>query len=194
MSALQTRATLAALVAMALLSLPATSVEAQQQKNPQGQPQRAQGEQAPQAVSEQDVAFARKAAQGGMLQVVLSKVATQQAESQPVQQFAQQTVDSLSQAGKQLHSLAQQLGLDLPRQPGEQAQQLQDALADLEGDLLEREYLWNMVAASTVAVNVFEEEAEDGMNQKLVSFADQMLPKLQQHRKQAVEIWGKLGE
>ena len=178
-------------IAFVLLALSGAAAVAQQQ----GQAQQVQEEQAQQALlSEQDVEFARKAARGGMLQVALSKVATKQASSQPVQQFAQQTVDSMSQAGKQLRSIAQQLGLDLPQQPGEQTQQLQDALADLEGDLLEREYMWNMVAASTVAVNVFEEEVEDGTNPRLVSFADQMLPKLQQHREQAVQIWGNVGE
>lgn len=138
--------------------------------------------------------FARKAARGGMLQVSLSKVAAKQANDQQVQQFAQQTVNSMSQAGKKLQSIAKQSNLDLPKQPGEQARQLQDALAELEGDLLKRDYMWNMVAASTVAVNVFEEEAEEGSSPKLVKLAEQMLPKLQQHRQKAVQIWGNMGK
>jgi putative membrane protein len=174
---LQTRIPLAACAALALVFLPAASPEAQQQKP------------APPSVSQQDVDFVHEVARGAMLQIGLSKVASEQADTPAVKQFAQKTIQSLSKASDKLKSIAQSLGVDLPQQPPDNVRNLRAALADLSGSRLETEYTWNMLAASTVAVNLFEDEVDDGENDQLVQFAQNMLPRLRKHRDQAAQVW-----
>ncbi|CAN5147721.1 hypothetical protein BH24PSE2_BH24PSE2_06800 [soil metagenome] len=152
----------------------------------------AQGEPRPAAegeLSEQDREFVQKVAIANMAEIKLGKLAGQKATSPDVRAFGERMVRDHEKAGMKLKSVAKELKLEPPKRMPEKQKNLGEALAELEGDLFDSEYIWNMVAAHTVAVNVFERQIENGANPKLVNSARQTLPTLEEHRQQAVEIW-----
>src|SRR3954464_917284 len=61
-----------------------------------------------------DKAFVMKAAEGGLAEVELGKLAADKASSNDVKQFGQMMVDDHSKANDQLKSVAQQKGITLP--------------------------------------------------------------------------------
>ena len=86
---------LAGVAAIGLMAQPAL---AQQQgtTGQQQQPPAQAGEQ--QQLAQEDMEFARKAAEGGLKEVRLGELAQQQAESEEVQQFGQRMVEDHGQA------------------------------------------------------------------------------------------------
>ena len=66
------------------------------------------------AVSSADKKFAMEAAQGGLAEVELGKLATQKGQSDKVKQFGQRMVDDHTNANNQLKSLAQKDNITLP--------------------------------------------------------------------------------
>lgn len=161
---------------------------AQTQQSPQGQPPAPQA--APQAkpLSDQDKAFIKKAAQDDTMQVELGKLAAGQAQSPKVRRFALQSAETFSSAGGTLEAIARNMGAQLPQQPDPDTRKLAQALAADPTAVVDEEYLAQIVPASTVAVNVFESEAEGGQNPKLKQFASTFLPKLRQQRNTAVRL------
>lgn len=145
---------------------------------------------APQAapLSDQDRAFIRKAARGGTMQVELGKLAAEQAQSPEVRRFAAQSVETFSSAAGTLDAIARNVGAQPPQQPDPDTRKLAQALAADPAAVVAEEYLAQVVPASTVAVNLFESEAEGGRNPKLKQFASTFLPKLQQQRNGAVRL------
>ncbi|MEJ2377229.1 MAG: DUF4142 domain-containing protein [Pseudolabrys sp.] len=145
------------------------------------------------ALSAQDEQFAHKAAAGGALQIALSKIEIDQGRYPKVVQFARTTEKNFAQGAKKLHRLAGAIGIALPQKPPADVRTLARALAADRGDLVDREYMAQMVPASTVAVNVFDAEAHSGKNRKLVLFAFHMLPKLKQHHSRALAVVANMG-
>ena len=66
------------------------------------------------SVSSGDRKFMEKAAQGGMAEVELGKLATQKASASEVKQFGQRMVDDHSKANDQLKQIATSKGVNLP--------------------------------------------------------------------------------
>jgi|SRR5215813_11482355 len=65
-------------------------------------------------LSPADQNFAKKAAEGGLAEVELGKLATEKASSDDVKKFGQRMVDDHSKANDQLKLLASQKGINLP--------------------------------------------------------------------------------
>ena len=146
------------------------------------------------SLSDKDKAFVQMAVKGGALQIELSKVEAEQGQSPQVKRYALETVENMSKAAGMLHALASNFGMNLPQEPPQDVEKLTKALSQDKGDLIDSEYMARLVPASAVAVNRFKDEADDGQNPKLVGFAKQMLPKLEQHQKMAVRISETVGK
>lgn len=144
------------------------------------------------SLSEQDVHFVARAMEGGRLEVMLGRIASEQASSPEVAKFGQRMVRDHSKAGKKLKQIVSKLKIQ-PDLPTDRMANLRDELSKLSGDSFDRQYMWNMVAAHTIAVNLFEEQVREGDNPMLVKFAQQALTTLKDHRKQALEIWRDVG-
>lgn len=148
----------------------------------------------PDQLSEQDLAFMKKAAVGGRLEIELGKLAQDRAEAPEVRQFGSRMVKEHQMAAKNMKQRAMQMDVSLPQSLPRRQQALKDALAELEGETFDEQYMWNMVAAHTVAVNVFEEQVSEGDNPEFVALAEKMLPTLKDHRERAVELWNNINE
>ena len=144
-------------------------------------------------LSAMDKHFVRKAAQGGIAEVELGKLATQKASSDEVKKFGQRMVDDHSKANDQLKQLAQQKGVDLPTQPDAKDQAAMKRLEKLSGDQFDKAYMTDMVKDHTKDVAEFQMEANSGSDSDIKAFASKTLPTLQDHLKMAQDTLASLG-
>ena len=92
-------------------------------------------------ISSSDRKFMEKAAQGGMAEVQLGKLATEKANADQVKQFGQRMVDDHGKANQELKQLASQKGVTLPTTMDKSAQKEYDRLSKLSGAEFDQEYM-----------------------------------------------------
>lgn len=140
-----------------------------------------------------DKMFVAKAAQGGLAEVEMGKLAVEKASHPDVKQFGQRMVDDHSKANDQLKSVASQQNYQVPAEPNAQQKATMARLSKLSGEAFDKAYMKNMVMDHKKDVAEFQKESTAGKNDAVKNFAGQTLPTLQDHLKNAQEVWGKLG-
>jgi putative membrane protein len=183
-----------ALAAGALLAaLPAA--HAQAGRMPQSNYPAANGNQGPgtmpdatavNTVSDSD--FAKQAAQGGMAEVKLGQLAQDKGTSDAVKEFGKKMVDDHSAANDKLKTVAQQENVTLPSDISKRDQATYDKLAKLSGEAFDRAYARDMVKDHQNDIAAFQQEASNGQDPQIKSFASDTLPTLQDHLKMAREM------
>ena len=169
---------LAGVAAIGLMAQPALAQQ-QDTTGQQQQPPAQAGEQ--QQLAQEDMEFARKAAEGGLKEVRLGELAQQQAESEEVQQFGQRMVEDHGQANEQLKQIAEQKGIELPQELPDDAQQLHDELQQKSGAEFDQAYMDEMVSDHEEDVETFEDYVESAQDPDLRNFTEQTLPTLREH-------------
>jgi putative membrane protein len=153
----------------------------------------AQKNQANRVESSGDRDFATKAAQGGMAEVELGKLATQRAGNDKVKQFGQRMVDDHSKANNELKTVAGNKGVALPKKIDEEAAATKKRLSALKGADFDRAYMEDMVKDHQKDVAEFQMEANSGSDPDIKAFASKTLPTLQEHLKMAQDTLASLG-
>ena len=141
-----------------------------------------------QKVSASDQKFMREAAQGGLAEVELGKLATEKASSEDVKKFGQRMVDDHSKANDELKSLASSKGVDLPDQVSSKDKAKEEKLSQLSGADFDRAYMENMLKDHKKDVADFEKESTNGQENDVKQFASKTLPTLKEHLQQAQQI------
>jgi putative membrane protein len=132
-----------------------------------------------------DLEFILEAAQGGMAEVELGKVAAQQGTNEEVKKFGQQMVSDHSKGEEELKALAQRCGITLPSDLDSKDKALVTRLSKLHGASFDRAYMRNMVADHKEDVAAFKREATSGKDPEVKAWAAKMLPTLEEHLKEA---------
>ena len=101
-------------------------------------------------------------------------------------------VSDHSKANAELKKLAATKGITLPAEMNAEQKAERDKLAKLSGPEFDREYMALMVEDHDKDVAAFQEEAKDGSDPEIKSFAAKTLPTLQEHQRMSKEIKGKL--
>lgn len=140
-----------------------------------------------------DQHFLEGAAQGGMKEVRLGKMATRNAESEEVKQFGQRMVDDHGKANEELRQLAVSKGVDLPEEMSEEGKQLQERLSKLSGAEFDRAYMAAMVKDHQEDVAKFSHQAAHGEDPEVKKWAAQTLPILEAHLQQVRSTAEKVG-
>jgi len=136
-------------------------------------------------LSSGDRHFITEAAEDGMAEVELGKIAQQNASSAEVKQFGQRMTDDHSKAGQELEGIAAKLGASLPKQAGGKHAKMVKELSKKTGAKFDHEYAEAMVKDHEKAVSLFEKQAKKGDSEDLKQFASKTLPVLQEHLKMA---------
>ncbi|HEX8177599.1 MAG TPA: DUF4142 domain-containing protein [Pyrinomonadaceae bacterium] len=146
-------------------------------------------------VSSADMKFAMTAAQDGMTEVELGRLAVQKGMSDAVKQFGQRMIDDHTNANQQLMQLATSKGMTLPTTLDAKHAAMVAKFQRLQGAAFDRAYAKQMVQDHRKAVDLFQREADRGMDAGLKAFAAQTLPILQGHLSmaQAMNMGGKAG-
>lgn len=136
-------------------------------------------------VSAKDRKFMMKAAIGGMAEVKLGQLATQQGTSENVKQFGQRMVDDHSKANEQLKQLAASKNVTLPTDLDAKNKAVYDRLAKLHGAAFDSAYIKDMVKDHTEDVAEFKKASAQCQDPDLKAFASSTLPTLQEHLQMA---------
>jgi putative membrane protein len=144
-------------------------------------------------LTNQDQKFVMEAAQGGMMEVELGRLAAQKASSAEVKAFGQRMVTDHSKANQQLMQLASNKGLTLSKTLPADMQKEHDKLAGLSGAEFDRMYMKHMLKDHKKDVSEFEKESQKATDTGIRSFAQQTLPVLREHLTLAQSTAAKVG-
>jgi putative membrane protein len=138
------------------------------------------------AISDEE--FAKKAAQGGLAEVKLGQLAKQAGSSDAVKQFGQRMIQDHMQANEELKQAAVKESISLPGDLDPKDQAVYDALSKLSGAAFDKAYARDMIRDHQQDIADFNSEANSGRKSAIKDFAEQTLPTLQDHLKQAREM------
>lgn len=128
-----------------------------------------------------DSGFMTKAAQGGLAEVELGRLAATHASNQQVKQFGQRMVDDHSKANNELQQIAAKEGVTLPTTLAAKDQAEMDRLSSLNGGDFDKAYMEDMVKDHRADVAEFKKEANSGTDPSVKAFAAKTLPTLEKH-------------
>ena len=128
-----------------------------------------------------DKGFVDKAATGGMAEVKLSKLAMDKGQSTEVKQFARKMVEDHTKANMELKQIAEKQDITVPTTLDEKHQKIYDKLLKLDGASFDKEYMHAMTVDHDETVKLFKEQAKNGQDPELKSFAMKTLPVLEKH-------------
>ena len=179
---------LAAALFGSVLALPAAHAADTQPSSQAGQ---SAAQQAKAKLDAQDRKFLMDAAQGGLLEVEAGRLALERASSEQVRQFAQQLVKDHTDANEKLMQIAQDKGIELPKQLDAKHKQQLDKLSKLQGEEFDRAFIAQMGHKDHKKdIQAFEKQARQGKDAELKSFAEETLPVLQKHLSMAQKAKG----
>jgi putative membrane protein len=139
-----------------------------------------------------DQTFVKKAAQGGMAEVMLGKLAEQKAASADIKKFGTRMVTDHGKANKELIAICVKEKFDVPKEIGKEHKEIMDKLAKLSGAEFDREYMLHMVKDHEEDAAEFADASKSLKNEELRKFAAKTLPVIQEHLKLAKQISGNL--
>ena len=135
-----------------------------------------------------DKKFLKDAAQGGMAEVELGKLAAEKASSPDVKQFGQKMVDDHMKANDQLKEVASKESVTIPDGLDSKHQSRIDKLSKLSGPQFDKAYMKDQLKDHEQDVQQFRTEAQYGTDPNIKQFATATLPVLQQHLELAKNI------
>lgn len=138
--------------------------------------------------ADDDADFAVEAADLGLMEVQLSTTALTKASAPQVKQFAQMMVDDHTKANNELKALAQQKNITLPTTVGNENQRKLDNINEKTGADFDKEYMDQMVKDHKEAIDEFEDQAENGKDTEIKSWASSKLATLRHHLQEAERI------
>jgi putative membrane protein len=136
--------------------------------------------------------FVKTAAQDGMTEVALGKLALSKSSNNDVKQFAQKMVQDHGQADQQLASLAQSKGLTVPTTLDAKHAAMVKALGAKSGAAFDSSYAAHMAKGHTKAVALFQ-AASKSSDPDVAAFAQKTLPTLQEHKQLADNLRASVG-
>jgi|GEM_PF-480444 len=132
-------------------------------------------------------AFVKKAAQDGMTEVELGKLALQKSESEDVRAFADRMVKDHGKANAELASIASSRNDPAPKALDAEHQAMITELQGTSGMAFDAAYAQKMMEAHGKAIALFKEAATSS-DADIASFARKTLPTLQEHQKMANDL------
>ena len=112
------------------------------------------------AQSAADKQFLEKAAQGGMAEVELGKVAQQKATNPKVKEFASRMVTDHGKANDELKQVASRKGVTLPAGPSKDQQEHAKKLEAMNGTQFDQAYMKHMLDDHKKDVAEFEKQSK----------------------------------
>jgi len=139
-------------------------------------------------VNEKDADFAVKAADAGLAEVEMGKLAQEKATDQRIKDFAQQMVNDHQKANDELMTIATRHHVTLPPVASKEHTDKQRKLREKSGTEFDKEYIDLMVKDHDKVVSLFEDASSDAQNADLKAFASKTLPTLKKHDEVAKAI------
>lgn len=132
-------------------------------------------------LSDQDKMFADAAAKGGMMEVMMGKLAATNASNATVKALGDMMVKDHGKANDELKSWASTVGYTLPTTLDADQQKKYDELKMKKGAEFDKMYADLMVTDHKKDIAEFKKEASGGTESSLKSFASGKVPTLEHH-------------
>lgn len=126
-----------------------------------------------------DIAFAMKAAQGGVAEVQMGKLAAEIATSPTVKALGRQMVGDRTKANDDLKSIAEKKGMTLLADMNAHQHATYRKLEKLSGAAFDPAYVTDMLKDHQEDVKEFQKEANTGKDEDIKGFASRTLPGLE---------------
>ncbi len=150
------------------------------------------GDRGDRVVTGGDLQFMTDAAQGGMMEVELGRLAATRATNAEVRQFAERMVTDHGRAGQELMQLASQKRVTLPSEMSATHRQAMERLSRLSGAEFDREYVRQMVTDHERDVTNFGAVSNNATDMDVKAFATRTLPTLREHQQMIGDIAGRM--
>jgi putative membrane protein len=128
-----------------------------------------------------DKSFLLKAAEGGMTEVELGKLAQEKGSSPDVKQFGSHMVMDHSKANDELKAVANEKGVTVPSSLDAKHQALVDKFSKLNGTAFDQAYVPAMVKDHEKDAALFNEESTSGEDPTVKAFASKTLKVVEAH-------------
>ena len=135
-----------------------------------------------------ETAFLKKAADGGMTEVELGKIAQKNGQKESVKSFGSHMVKDHGKANDDLKSIAGKMNVMLPDKVSAEHQAKIDQMTKMTGDAFDTAYAKGMVEDHEKTIAEFEKASGIAKNADLKKFVDDTLPTLRHHLKMAKEM------
>ena len=140
------------------------------------------------AAENPDESFYKKAAEGGLAEVELGKLAQDKSPTQSVKEFGSMMIKDHSAANEKLKAIAEAKSLKLPTSPSVGQMATKTKLEVLSGKTFDKSYIKGMVADHKEDIKEFQKEASTGQDADAKAYAAATLPTLKAHLKKIEEI------
>jgi putative membrane protein len=141
-----------------------------------------------------DATFVKKAADGGLAEVAMAKLAQEKAASDEVKAYAAKLEKDHTQANTDLKQIASQKNVTLPDAPSKMHQAKHDRLAKLSGAAFDKAYVAAMVEDHEKNVREFSRVSTSAADAEVKAFAAKTLPVLKDHLQQVQELSKTIGK
>jgi len=135
--------------------------------------------------------FVKHAAQDGMTEIELAKVAQQKSKDPSVQSFAQRMVQDHSKANQELASIARKKNLEVPAKLDTMHQKMVQEISAKSGAEFDAAYASHMAKDHSKAVALFQNGTKLP-DADLAAYAKKTLTTLQDHKQQADTLHAKI--
>ena len=132
--------------------------------------------------------FLTKAANSGMAEVQLAKMAQQKATIDAVKSFAAMLERDHTAVGDQVKSFASQRNVTLPSAPSDDKQKMVNDMDKMSGKAFDKEFISMMVKGHNDGISLFEDTKANASDVDIKNFADKTLPTLRMHLDSAKAI------
>lgn len=132
-------------------------------------------------VEKADADFAVAAANGGMAEVALGKLAQTKTTNAKVKEFADMMVADHGKANDELMALAKSKNITLPGTISNDKQKEMDELNKKNSAEFDKAYVDAMVEGHKKTISLFEDESKNGKDPDLKAFVDKTLPTIKMH-------------
>ena len=135
------------------------------------------------AAENPDADFYKKAAEGGMAEVEMGKLAQHKSSNANVKDFGSMMVADHSTANEKLKAIAAKKNVKLPTSPSLAQMAAKTKLEVMTGATFDKSYIKGMVQDHQEDIQEFETEANSGKDPDAKAFAAASLPMLKAHLK-----------
>lgn len=130
---------------------------------------------------EKDSEFAVKAADGGMMEVMMGELAQKNSTMQELKDYGSMLVTDHTKANDELKALAAKKNINLPGAMSEDHQKKYDDMAKKTGADFDKDFIDMMIDDHQHDIDLFKDEADHGNDAEIKTFAANTLPTLQKH-------------
>jgi putative membrane protein len=134
-----------------------------------------------------------KAANSGMAEVAIGKLAQEKAKNSDVKKLADRVVTDHTKANEELMRLARDTGINVSDRPdADHDSKVKHFRSESDKDF-DREFIKHMVDSHTKGVDLFTRASSELRNEQLRSFAGKTLPTIKEHLEMAKRLQGQVG-